>query len=234
MSGLKGKVVFVTGASRGIGREIASRLLEEGALVGLAARGSAELDPDRSVEVACDVRDRQAIEAAVDVVVSRFGRLDILVVNAGVGAYGPFVEMAPEQIEEIVDVNVKGLLYAVAAALPHLLEHGGDIVTVASDAGRRGLPNQAVYSSSKFAQVGFMRALDNEVREAGVRCMTICPGGVATDFAMGRGRTPGMPELSTMMRADDVASVVLFALSAPRSHRIMEIAFRPMAERSWG
>ena len=97
-------------------------------------------------------------------------------------------------------MNVKGTLYAVRAALPHLLESGeADLITIASEAGRRGLPFEAVYCASKFAQVGFTRAMDHELRERGVRCTNICPGGVATDFAMGRGRTPEMPELAGMM-----------------------------------
>jgi 3-oxoacyl-[acyl-carrier protein] reductase len=168
-------------------------------------------------------------------VVDRFGGLDILVANAGVGAYGPFLELDPEHLEEMIDVNVKGTLYAVRAALPHLLKSdAADIVTVASEAGRRGLPFEAVYCASKFAQVGFTRALDHELREQGVRCTNVCPGGVATDFAMGRGRTPGMPELAGMMRAEDVAEAVMFVLTRPRSHRILEVAFRPVTETSWG
>lgn len=234
MSELEGKVALVTGGSRGIGRAIGDRLARQGVSVALAARATTHLGSENTLGIACDVRNRDEVRGAVDAVIRRFGRLDILVVGAGVGSYGPFVEIDPDQLEEIVDVNVKGLLYCVHAALPHLLQRGGDIVTVASDVGRRGLPNQAVYSSSKFAQVGFMRALDNEVRESGVRCTTVCPGGVATDFAMGRGRSPDMPELAAMMKADDVASAVLFALNSPRTHRIMEIAFRPMSERSWG
>jgi len=183
----------------------------------------------------CDVRDGGAVEDIVAKTVERFGRLDILVSNAGVGAYGPFLDLPPEQLEEMIDVNVKGTLYAVRAALPHLLESGeADIVTVASEAGRRGLPFEAVYCASKFAQVGFTRALDHELRERGVRCTNVCPGGVATDFAMGRGRTPDMPELAGMMSAEDVAEVVLFALTRPRNHRILETAFRPLTEPSWG
>jgi 3-oxoacyl-[acyl-carrier protein] reductase len=129
------------------------------------------------------------------------------------------------------------MLYAVCAALPHLLESGAaDIVTVASEAGRRGLPFEAAYSASKFAQVGFTRALDHELREQGIRCTNVCPGGVATDFAMeeGRGRRPDMPELAGMMQAEDVAAVVVFALERPRTHRMLEIAFRPMTEGAWG
>ena len=132
-------------------------------------------------------------------------------------------------------MNVKGLLYTVRAVIPHLIESGeGDLVTLASEAGRRGFPREAVYCASKFAQVGLTRALDHELREHDVRCTNVCPGGVATDFAMGRGRTPDMPELEGMMSADDVAETVLFVLTRPRNHRVLETVLRPMIEPSWG
>jgi 3-oxoacyl-[acyl-carrier protein] reductase len=167
--------------------------------------------------------------------VQRFGRLDILVVNAGVGAYGPFLDLPADQLEEMIDVNVKGAIYSVRAALPHLVaSDAADIVTIASEAGRRGLPLEAVYCSSKFAQVGLTRALDHELRERGVRCTNVCPGGVATDFAMGRGRTPDMPQLAGMMRPEDVAEMVVFVLTRPRTHRLLEVAMRPVTEASWG
>jgi NAD(P)-dependent dehydrogenase (short-subunit alcohol dehydrogenase family) len=232
---LEGKAALVTGASRGIGRAVANALAGAGAHLGLASRSGDDLGLDGVVARRCDVREPDQIQGVVDETVERFGRLDILVSNAGVGAYGPFLELPGEQLEELIDVNVKGTLYAVRAALPHLLESGeADLVTVASEAGRRGLPHEAVYCASKFAQVGLTRALDHELRERGVRCTNVCPGGVATDFAMGRGRTPEMPQLAAMMSPEDVAEVVLFALTRPRSHRILETAFRPMNEQSWG
>jgi NADP-dependent 3-hydroxy acid dehydrogenase YdfG len=232
---LEGKVAFITGASGGIGAAVARALHGEGARVGLASRRGDDLGLDGSLGLVCDVRDQAQLEEAVRATVDRFGRLDVLVANAGVGAYGPFLELDPDHLEEMVDVNVKGTIYAVRAALPHLLESGeADIVTLASEAGRRGLPYEAVYCASKFAQVGLTRALDHELRERGIRCTNVCPGGVATEFAMGRGRTPGMPELSGMMSAEDVADVVLFVLTRPRNHRILETAFRPMTEPSWG
>jgi NADP-dependent 3-hydroxy acid dehydrogenase YdfG len=101
-------------------------------------------------------------------------------------------------------------------------------------AGVNAFPGEAVYNASKFGQVGFVRSLDIELREHGVRCSNICPGGVATDFAIGAGRTPDMPELEGMMSADDVAEVVMFALTRPRSMRLMTTTFRPMSEGSWG
>jgi 3-oxoacyl-[acyl-carrier protein] reductase len=234
---LEGKVALVTGASRGIGAAVARSLAAEGVKLALASRSGDDLGLDDAVAQPCDVRRPGEVDAIVAAAVERFGRLDILVANAGVGAYGPFLELAPGYLDEMIDVNVKGTLYAVRAALPHLLEAGeADIVTVASEAGRRGLPYEAVYCASKFAQVGFTRALDHELRERGVRCTNVCPGGVATDFAMGdgRGRTPEMPELAGMMTAEDVADVVLFVLTRPRNHRILETAFRPVTEPSWG
>jgi 3-oxoacyl-[acyl-carrier protein] reductase len=176
-----------------------------------------------------------ALKAAAAATADRFGGIDILVINAGVGAYGPFLDLPDEDLEAMIDVNVKGALYSARAALPWLVKSPvADLVTVASEAGRRGLPFEATYCASKFAQVGLTSALDHELREQGVRCTSICPGGVSTDFAMGHGRTPEMPQLAGMMRPEDVAEAVLFVVTRPRSHRILEVAFRPVTETSWG
>jgi len=234
---LEGKVAIVTGASRGIGAAVARMLADQGVKLGLASRSGDDLDISGAVARPTDVRDRAQVSALVDATVERHGGLDIVVANAGVGAYGPFVDLDPAHIDEMMDVNAKGVITTAAATVPHLITRGGgDFVSVASEAGRRGLPFEAVYCASKFAQVGFTRALDHELRPQGIRCTSVCPGGVATDFAMeeGRGRTPEMPELAGMMSADDVAEAVLFVLTRPRNHRILEVAFRPMTETSWG
>lgn len=237
MTTLEGKVAIVTGASRGIGAAVARLLADQGVKLGLASRSGDDLGISGAVARPTDVRDRAQVAALVDETVARHGGLDIVVANAGVGAYGPFVDLAPELVDEMMDVNAKGVITTAAATVPHLITRGGgDFVSVASEAGRRGLPFEAVYCASKFAQVGFTRALDHELRPQGIRCTSVCPGGVATDFAMeeGRGRTPEMPELAGMMSADDVAEAVLFVLTRPRNHRILEVAFRPMTETSWG
>jgi NADP-dependent 3-hydroxy acid dehydrogenase YdfG len=235
MSTFDGRVAFITGASGGIGAAAARMLHDAGASVGLASRRGDDLGLERSVGVACDVRDPDAVDAAVAATVDRFGRLDIVVANAGVGAYGPFLELSREHLEEMIDTNLKGTLYAIRAGLPHLLKSdAADVITLASEAGRRGLPYEAVYCASKFGQVGFTRALDHELREQGVRCTNVCPGGVATEFALddGRGRTPDV--LPGMMTAEDVAEIVMFVLTRPRGHRILETGIRPMTETSWG
>jgi NADP-dependent 3-hydroxy acid dehydrogenase YdfG len=235
MGSLDGRVALITGASRGIGSAIATTLAAEGARVALASRSGEAAGIPGAFAQACDVRDAAALQSMVDATVERFDGIDILVVNAGVGAYGPFLDLDPAHIEEMIDVNVKGAIYAARAAIPHLLKSdAADFVMIASEAGRRGLPFEAVYCASKFAQVGLTAALDHELREQGVRCTNICPGGVATEFAMGRGRTPDMPQLAGMMQPQDVAEAVRFVVTRPRTHRILEVAFRPVTEQSWG
>jgi NADP-dependent 3-hydroxy acid dehydrogenase YdfG len=228
-------VALITGASRGIGASTARLLAAEGMKLGLASRSGDDLGLDGAIGIECDVTDSAQVDAAVARTVDEHGQLDVLVNNAGVGAYGDYLDLPPEQLDEMVDVNLKGTLYAVRAALPHLLKSdAADIVTIASVAGLRGLPKEAVYCASKFGQVGFMRALDHELREQGVRCTSICPGGVATDFAMGRGRTQDMPELEGMMSGDDVAETVLFVLTRPRHIRMLTVSYRPMDEPAAG
>ncbi len=235
MTDLGGRVALVTGASRGIGAAIARSLAGAGAQVALASRSGDDLGIPGALGKVCDVRDPASLQAMVAAAVERFGGLDILVVNAGVGAYGSILDLPADQLEEMIEVNVKGAIHAVRAAVPHLMRSdAADLVMIASEAGRRGLPNEAVYCASKFAQVGLTAALDHELREHGIRCTNVCPGGVATDFAMGRGRTPDMPALAGMMAPQDVADTVMFVLTRPRTHRILEVAFRPVTEGSWG
>ena len=231
---LEGKTAVITGASRGIGAALARMLHARGVNLGLASRSGDDLGLDGVVAQQCDVRRLDDLVSICDATAERFGGIDIVVPNAGVGAYGPFLGLSVEHLDEMIDVNFKGTVYAVRAALPHMLGREGDVVTLASEAGRRGLPNEAVYCASKFGQVGFTRALDHELREQGIRCTNVCPGGVATDFALeeGRGRTPDV--LPGMMTADDVAEVVLFVLERPRHLRILETALRPASEASWG
>ena len=228
------RVAFITGASRGVGAAVARRFHDAGAELALASRSGDDLGLDRALGIRCDVRDPASVDAAVRAAVERFGKLDIAVANAGVGAYGPFLEMDPDDVEAIIDVNLKGTLYTARYTLPHLIESKGDFVSLASVAGLRAFPGEAVYNASKFGQLGFTRALDHELRELGVRVTNICPGGVATDFAMGHGRTPDMPELEGMLTPEEVAEVVLFAVSQPRRLRMMTVSFRPMIEGSWG
>jgi 3-oxoacyl-[acyl-carrier protein] reductase len=224
------RVGFITGASRGVGAAVARAFHGDGMKVALASRSGDDLGLGLGLK--CDVRDPDAVEAAVDATMKEFGRLDVVVANAGVGAYGNFLEIDPEVVETIIDVNLKGTLYTARFTLPHLIESKGDFVALASVAGLRAFPGESVYNASKFGQIGFTRSLDHELRELGVRVMNIAPGGIATDFAMGSGRTPESVE--GMMSAEEVADVVLFAVNQPRNLRMMTVSFRPMNEGSWG
>jgi NAD(P)-dependent dehydrogenase (short-subunit alcohol dehydrogenase family) len=224
------RVAFVTGASRGVGAAVARAFHADGMRVALASRSGDDLGVGLGLK--CDVRDPDAVSAAVDATIEEFGKLDVVVANAGIGAYGTFLEMDPEVVEAIIDINLKGTLYTARFTLPHLIESKGDFVALASVAGLRGFPGETVYNASKFGQIGFMRSLDHELRELGVRVMNVAPGGIATDFAMGSGRTPDSVE--GMMSAEEVADVVLFTVNQPRNLRIMTVSFRPMNEGSWG
>lgn len=235
MSLLEGRVALITGASGGIGAATAELLAGHGARVALASRRGSDLGIEGALAQSCDVREPTQLKAIVAAAVERFGSLDIVVANAGVGAYGEFIDLDAQHLEEMVDVNVKGLLYTVRAALPYLLQsEAADVVVVASIAGQRGPEGEAVYAASKFAQVGFMRSFDHEMFKRGVRCSTLCPGGVATDFAMGRGRTPEDPDLADMMRPAEVADAILYSVTRPRTHRVLETALLPMSDDSLG
>src|SRR3954469_21624335 len=220
--GLDGRVALVTGASRGVGAAVAQAFVERGAKVGLVSRTGDDLGlGDSAIGLKCDVADRAQVFAAVDELVGKFGSLDCVIANAGVGMYGNFLDIAPEHVEAMIDVNLKGTLYTAAATLPHLIAAGGgDFVSLASVAGLRAFPGETVYNASKFGQVGFTRSLDHELREHGVRATNIAPGGVHSGFAIGTGREEDDPELEQMLTPDEVADVVIFTLTRPRRMRI--------------
>ncbi len=233
MSTVEGRVALVTGASSGIGAATARALATAGAKLALVSRRGDDLGIAGARASSCDVRDAAQVEGAVADAVEAFGGIDIVVANAGVGAYGDFLDLDPEHLEEMVDTNVKGLLYTVRAALPQLIEStAADLVVVASVAGQRGPEGEAVYAASKFAQVGFMRSLDHELFRRGVRCSTIAPGGVATEFAMGRGRNHADPDLAEMMRPEEIADAIVHAVTRPRTHRVLEATILPMSDDS--
>jgi NADP-dependent 3-hydroxy acid dehydrogenase YdfG len=224
---LTGTVVAITGATSGIGRETARQLVAEGALVALGGRRTdrlaalvAELGADNAVAVTMDARspadNAQLVAAAVD----RWGRLDSVVPNAGIGLYGGILDQTDEQLTTMMDTNFAGTVWTVRAALPTMLAGGGgDVVIVASVAGFRGGPDEAVYAGTKHAQVGLAGSLDRELREQGVRVTLICPAGTATEFAVGAGRTEDDPRAAEWLTPGDVATAVVTTLHQPRTMR---------------
>jgi 3-oxoacyl-[acyl-carrier protein] reductase len=223
---LQDRVVVITGASAGIGRATAHELIGAGARVVLGARRKERLDeierehPDRAVAVEMDVRSPDDARRLVATALERFGRLDSLVANAGIGMYGGILDHSDEALTTMLDTNIAGTVWPIRAAVPHMLETGaGDNVIVASVAGFRGGADEAVYASTKFAQVGLAGSLDRELREHGIRVTTIGPAGTSTEFAMGAGRYEGMPVLETYLRPEDIAFAIRTVLEQPRRVR---------------
>ncbi len=237
MRDLSGTVVAITGASSGIGAATARALGAEGASVALGARRKdrlTELADELGSQVAIvemDVRRSEDSQRLVDQAVESFGHLDAIVVNAGVGMYGGIMDQTDDEIRSMIDTNVAGTIWPIRAAVPRLLENGGgDIVIVASVAGLRGAGDEAVYAATKHAQVGLAGGLDRELREKNIRVSTIAPGGTATEFAMGTGRTPDMPGLADMLDAEDMAAAVVTVLQQPLSMRTLLWSMRSMKE----
>jgi NADP-dependent 3-hydroxy acid dehydrogenase YdfG len=232
-------VAIVTGASAGIGRATARELLGAGAYVVLGARRRERLEaieaefPGRVAAVVADVRSPDDCRRLVNTAIERFGRLDSLIANAGIGMYGGILDHTDEALATMLDTNVAGTVWSIRAALPHMLETGrGDIVIVASVAGFRGGADEAVYAATKFAQVGLAGSLDRELREKGIRVTTIGPAGTATEFAIGSGRTQDMPELQSYLRPEDIAFAIRTVLEQPRRLRTQHWTIWSMAQGS--
>jgi 3-oxoacyl-[acyl-carrier protein] reductase len=238
---LTGTVVAITGASSGIGAASARLLVESGAKVVLGARRPDrlerlvdELGSDNAAAVVMDVRKPEDATRLVETAVSRFGRLDSLVANAGIGAYGGILDLSDDQLSVMIDTNIAGTVWPVRAAVRQFSAGGagGDVVVVASVAGLRGGADEAVYASTKFAQVGLAGAVDREVRGQGIRVTTIAPAGTRTEFAIGHGRTEGDSSLDDFLAAEDVAFAVQTVLQQPRRLRTTLWALWSMAEGS--
>ena len=237
---LNGKVALVTGASAGIGWASALALAAEGASVVLTGRRQERLDAlaDRcrqagghAVGVVGDAKEVSTAHAAVAAAQEHFGRLDILINNVGVGIYKNLVDTSPEDYDEMVDTNVRSTFLFARYAAPVMIAQGsGIILMISSMAGVYGFAGEAVYCSTKFAQVGFAQALDKELRQHGIKVGVICPGGVKTEFAVGTGRTAEGVAASSMLEAEDVAGAVLLACTQSPGSRIIEVQMRTMAE----
>ncbi|MDX6430855.1 MAG: hypothetical protein QOE54_3221 [Streptosporangiaceae bacterium] len=238
---LSSTVVAITGASSGIGAATARLLVEAGARVAIQARRQErlaqlvdELGSDHVVAVPGDVRDPAQARALVEGAVEKFGRLDSIVVNAGMGAYGGILDATDDELTTMLRTNIDSSVWAVRAAVQQFrhVGEGGDIVIISSVAGLRGGGNEAVYAATKFAQVGLAGSLDREVRTEGIRVSTLCPAGVHTEFAIGQGRTEGDPALDDFLQPEDLGAAVVTVLRQPRRMRTTLWAMWSMAEGS--
>jgi NADP-dependent 3-hydroxy acid dehydrogenase YdfG len=238
---IEGTVVAITGASAGIGAATASALVAAGARVAVSARRAdrlaklvSELGDDRVVPVAGDVRDPALNDALVAAAVGKWGRLDTMVANAGIGAYGGIMDLDDAQLTDMVQTNVLGTVWSIRSAVRQFRAQGdgGDLVVVGSVAGFRGGADEAVYAGTKHAQVGMAGSLDRELRAEGIRVTLIGPAGVATEFAIGAGRTEGSPQLDDYLRPEDVAHAIQVVLEQPRSLRTTVWQMWSMAQES--
>ena len=186
------RVIAITGASAGIGRATALRLARDGAAVAICARRREQLDAaaaeivaagGRALSVVADVTQAEAMDAFVAQTVARFGRLDVMMCNAGFGIAGAIDDIAPDQMQKLMDINYHGTYHATRAALPLFRRQGsGHIVMVSSIVGKRGVPYMGAYSATKFAQVGLAECLRSELLGTGIHVTVVYPVSTETEF----------------------------------------------------
>lgn len=187
---LKGKVAIITGGTKGIGHGIAETLLQHGMKVAITGRSQLDASkiakalgsPDQIIGIEADVRNYESQQKVVAKVVEKWGKLDAMIANAGVGHFADIEDLTIEQWQEVIDVNLTGVFFSTKAALPALKKSKGYLLTVSSLAGTNFFAKGAAYNASKFGVVGFSQAVMLDVRSAGVKVTTIMPGSVATHF----------------------------------------------------
>jgi len=233
MNRLKDQVAIVTGASKGIGRASALGLAREGAAVVAVARSADKLESlkaeieqqgGRCLVVAGDVAQEATAKQAVKGAVDTFGRIDVLLNNAGIGSYADFLDYDVEAYDEIMNTNMRSTFLFTRHAVPVMKsQKKGLILQVSSQAGIRGFTREAVYCATKHAQVGFTNALRIELQPFGIKVAVICPAGVKTEFALGKGRTQDFVDQSGFLEAEDVADAVVFAATQRPNARMTQI-----------
>ncbi|MEU5208122.1 SDR family oxidoreductase [Streptomyces sp. NPDC020742] len=244
MSGIDGKVVAITGASSGIGEATALLLAERGAQLVLGARRSERLEElvagieaagGTAVQARTDVTRREDLHALVALAGARFGRLDVLVSNAGVGPISPLDDLRVDEWDAMVDVNVKGVLHGIAAALPVFRAQGsGQFITTASTAAFRVVPAMAVYAGTKFAVRALCEGLRQEAGDS-LRVTTVSPGVTDTDFAEAstnddvRAAIAGMRD-RIAIPPEAIARAIAYAIEQPANVDVSEIVVRPTAQ----
>jgi 3-oxoacyl-[acyl-carrier protein] reductase len=224
MESLQGKNALVTGAGKGLGKAIAIALAAEGVNVALVSRTEEDLisvaeelkayNVKTAIAIA-DVSDMDAVNLAVAKVKSELGVIDILINNAGVGAFGKFMDLEPAKWKQIIEINLLGVYYVTRAVLPEMIERQiGDIINVSSTAGKNGAAVTSAYSASKFGLIGLSESLMQEVRKHNIRVSTMLPSTVATDMAINLNLTDGNPD--KVMQPEDFAELLIAQLKLNR------------------
>lgn len=234
------RTAVISGASSGIGKAIAIKLASNGFNLGLNAR--TEVDLERLVAdnlihnyriTTGSVSNRQVCKKILEDAVRSFGGVDSLIINAGIGFFGSFLDTPPDRIEEIVQTNVIGSILLAQESIPILLQNQvSNLVFISSVAGFRGGANEAVYAATKSAQNGLAGSLDREFRQSGLRVTVIAPGSTQTSFANGYGRDNSLESQSLFLDPNDVAEAVFMAITMAKSARIQQINILPMSQHT--
>lgn len=219
---LNGKVAIVTGSARGIGKAIALSLAKERMNVVVNSRTQEEIDEcvnilnsegNKSIGVLADISKEEGVEKMVKTTLDNFGRIDVLVNNAGIATVKPLVETSEEEIHSIIDINLKGAFLCTKAVLPTMMkQRSGVIVNISSGAGKAGFSDLSVYCASKFGMIGLTESLAEEVDEYGIRVIAVCPGAVATRMQEGFDADYYQKNKDMMLQPEDVAERVLHAV----------------------
>ncbi|MBG1231757.1 SDR family oxidoreductase [Aestuariivirga litoralis] len=237
--GIENKVVVITGASSGLGEAAARLLAQKGAKVVLGARRvdrlealAKELGLPKDSVLATDVADRAQVKALVDHAVKLHGRIDVMINNAGLMATSRLDQLHVDEWDKMIDVNIKGVMYGFAAALPHFMEQkSGHIINVSSVAGHKVGPGSAVYAATKFAVRAFSEGVRQEVKPYNIRTTIISPGAVATELPNQITDLVAKERVNQVytdaIPADSFARTVAFAMEQPQDVDINEIVFRP-------
>lgn len=243
--GIEGKVVVITGASSGLGAAAARHLVDQGARVVLAARRTERLQAlaDEITEsggdalpVTTDVTERDQVQALVDAAVEEFGRIDVMLNNAGVMPASRLDRLNVDEWDQMIDVNVKGVLYGIAAALPYMQEQkSGHVINVASDAGHKVHPGEAVYAATKHAVRALSEGLRQEGKPYGLRTTIISPGAVESELPETISEEDMAEEVREVyeehaISADSFARAVAFAIEQPEAVDVNEILYRPTSQ----
>jgi 3-oxoacyl-[acyl-carrier protein] reductase len=230
---LDGQVALVTGAGSGIGAAIAQKLAHLGATVVLCGRTQTALEGTagtireaggKAEVISCDVTNLTSVEAAAGKLQASFGRLDVLVNNAGIGGFGgPLHELAPDSWEKILNTNLRGVYYMARAFAPMMVRaRSGHIINISSLAGKNALPNGAAYAASKWALNGLSYSMAEELRGHNIRVAVICPGSTNTDLSPHTGK-----DQSKMLQPEDVAHAVAMLVTQTPQSFVSEILLRP-------
>jgi NADP-dependent 3-hydroxy acid dehydrogenase YdfG len=243
--GIENKVVVITGASSGLGEATARHLAAQGATIVLGARRADRIEAlaqeltaagHRAKAVPTDVTDRDQVKHLVDTVVEEFGRVDVMLNNAGLMPLAPLERLKVDEWDRMIDVNIKGVLYGVAAALPHMKgQRSGHIINVSSVYGHVVDPGATVYCATKFAVRALSEGLRREVKPYNIRTTVVSPGAVSTELLEHIGEKDIQAETKEFVSkiavgADTFARMVAFAVNEPDEVDVNEILFRPTAQ----